>query len=82
MRKPETMGPAAPPMSQIDRSGRDQWKRIDVKRRPMTMTGLGPNLSERRPPIGFATTAVASWLRRTIAISATAFGLGKADLLE
>jgi hypothetical protein len=46
------------------------------------MTGLGPNPSERRPPIGFATTAVASWLRRTIAISATAFGLGKADLLE
>jgi len=42
------------------------------------MTGLGPNPSERRPPIGFATTAVASWLRRTIAISAAAFGLGKA----
>jgi molybdate transport system regulatory protein len=42
------------------------------------MTGLGPNPSERRPPIGFATTAVASWLRRKIATSAAAFGLGKA----
>jgi len=32
---------------------------------------LSTNPSERRPPIGFATTAVASWLPRTIAISAS-----------